>query len=219
MKMNTRYAAVVGAAIGTALLVSYAVADPGRGHAYGHSQSSVSRNATSGVVTSGPQLAPGDGLAAPTFKNGSDFFTTATTEKSHGRNGDFIGVPANAQTGAQKSDPASQFLTPTSAGSNTSAVASSATTATSKPSSVTDTAAQQPEWLINATSSRHEPKPSATAGGTQPSPSPTQSATPAAIQSPAPTLTTTPYPTDVPDVFPAGTPEGHIMPPGLSGGD
>src|SRR5438067_2819373 len=97
MKMNARYAAVVGAAICTGLLISYAAADPGHGHAYGHSQASTSRDASSGVAGSTAQLFPGDGIAAPTFKNATVFFTSATTEKSDGHDHDQNFVPPSSR--------------------------------------------------------------------------------------------------------------------------
>jgi hypothetical protein len=228
MKLNTCYVAVAGAVIGIAVLVSYAVADPGRGHAYGHSQDGTSMGATSGaglksgMATSGAQLASVDGTAAPTFKNGDEFFTPAGKVRTLGS--DFVSAGAG-QTVSQKSDQGSQFLNSTGTNSNTNAGAGSATTATSKPSSVIAAATQKTDWIANASSGRDpktkpSPMPSATPGGTHSSPSPIPSATPGGTQSsPIPKPSGTPYPTDIPDVFPTASPEGHILPPGLSGGD
>jgi hypothetical protein len=225
MKLNTRYVALAGAVIGTAALVSYAVADPGRGHAYGHSQAGTSVGATSGaglksgMAVSGAQLASGDGAAAPTFKNGDEFFTPAGKVRTLA--GDFVSAEAG-QTVSQKNDQGPQFLNSTGTNSNATVSAGSATTATSKPTVVIDAATHKPDWVANASSGRDpkskpSPMPSATPGGTHSSPSPMPSATPGGTQSsPVPKPTGTPYPTDIPDVFPTASPMGHIMPPGLT---
>ena len=204
MKLNIRHAAGVGAAIGAVLLVSYAAADPGRGHAYGHSQTgnsvgSGSGGAASGGSVSGAQLTGGDGTAALTVKTGDEFFINGT--KIRGMGNDFV------QGGGDRS----QFLNASSSDSKTTAGATSATTTASKTGSVSDAAAPKPDWLVNASSDRSpKAKPSPVSGDEHPSPS----ATPGATASPIPTQTGTPYPVDVPDVFPSGTPEGHILPPG-----
>ena len=172
MKMDARYAAIVGAVICTALLVSYAIADPGHGHAYGHSQSGTSGGGISNGITSGGQLTTGDGTAALTFKNGDEFFTPVGKVRAQGS--DF--VPARAgQAVSQKNDQGSQFLNTSGANSSTTGSAGSATTAPSKPNSVTDAATQKPDWVVNASSSRPKPKaspiPSATPGLTPKQPS------------------------------------------------
>ena len=162
MKPITHYLASVAVAFCIALVGSSAIADPGHGRAYGHSQLGVSGGGISGGGSSSAQLFPGDGLTAPIYKNSTDFFTTGSAEKLH--KGDINFVPPNARDSAIQKTATSDFINSSTAGSTTSAVTSSQTTTTSKSSAVAgDSATPKPDWFVNALSSggsKSKPAPS-----------------------------------------------------------
>ena len=181
MKPITHYLASVAIAFCIVLVGSSAIAEPGHGRAYGHSQVGVSGGGISGGGSSSAQLFPGDGLTAPIYKNSTDFFTTGSAEKLH--KGDINFVPPNARDSAIQKTGTSDFINSSTAVSTTSSVTTSQTTTTSKSSAVAvDSATPKPDWFVNALSSggsKSKPAPS-------PSPAPQASAAPS--PSPAPVL-------------------------------
>src|ERR1700726_4380369 len=151
MRPSTHYFAAVAVAFCIALVGSSAIADPGHGHAYGHSQvGGVSSGGMSGGSSSGALLSSGDGMLAPIYKNSSDFFTAGSAEKLRGRDINF--VPPNARDSAMQKSGASDFVNSSNSGSNTSPVTSSPTTPSKSNSVAGDSATQKPDWLVNALS-------------------------------------------------------------------